>query len=112
MPLTKSEDPAGSKNRSGIGRYGAPLSVEEKCLPSAAIINPNYADKCPRAPMFDGEPVIMVDDSAIIRSNPRYRHCLIIYHAAEIKKLSLPRHDCKSSFQLRHGADIRWTNNK
>lgn len=39
--------------------------------------------------MFDGEPVIMADDSAIIRSNPRYRRCLIIYHVAEIEKLSL-----------------------
>jgi len=44
--------------------------------------------------MFDGELVIMADDSVIIRSNPRYRHYLIIYHVVEIKKLSLRALPC------------------
>lgn len=61
--------------------------------------------------MFDGEPVIMVNDSAIIRFNPGYRHHLIIYHVTEIKKASLSHSardesNCKSLFQLSHSGFI------
>lgn len=67
--------------------------------------------------MFDGELAIMADDSAIIRSNPRYigRPARLFLHVAEIKKLSLRASNTTVNHYFNYGrADVqaRRMNNK
>lgn len=65
--------------------------------------------------MFDGELVIMADDSAIIRSNPRYIGAARLFiHVAEIKKLSLRASNTTVNHYFNYTVDVqaRPVNNK